>query len=191
MRLIDPLSLKPTKIIMAFLILYFAPMAYSQATIGFERQRAIEMLKTVKSDLKKNYYDINLRGMDIDTRFKEAEEKIKQATTVGMMHAIIAQAVVELNDSHTRYIPPSRAAKFEYGWLMQMIGDKCFITSVKPGSDAAAKGLKAGDQILAIDGYAPSRKILWKIIYRYYNLIREPVLTLPRLKHVGFSFSRY
>ncbi|HEX6728768.1 MAG TPA: hypothetical protein VF074_02100, partial [Pyrinomonadaceae bacterium] len=42
---------------------------------GFERDRGRTMLNVIKGDIKKNYYDPNFRGMDVDARFKEAEEK--------------------------------------------------------------------------------------------------------------------
>jgi len=60
---------------------------------------------------------------------------------------------------------------------------------VKPKSDAEAKGLKPGDQIVAVDGYAPSRENMWKMYYRYYALmpargmrllIRSPGQAEPR-----------
>jgi carboxyl-terminal processing protease len=53
---------------------------------------------------------------------------------------------------------------------MQVIGDKCYVASVKPGSDAEAKGLKAGDLVLSIDGREPVRQNLWLISYVYYSL---------------------
>ena len=39
---------------------------------------------------------------------------------------------------------------------------------MKPKSDAEAKGLKAGDEILAVDGLRPTRDNIWKMYYRYY-----------------------
>jgi C-terminal processing protease CtpA/Prc len=53
---------------------------------------------------------------------------------------------------------------------MQMIGNKCFVTAVKPKSDAEKQGLKTGDEILSIEGFRPNRKEMWKINY-YYNAL--------------------
>src|SRR5438067_1343693 len=92
------------------------------------------------------------------------------------MYGIIAQAVLDLNDSHTTFVPPSRTARINYGWRMQMIGDKCFVTAVQPGSDAEAKGLKPGDQVLSVNGFQPTRDNLWKMQYLFNVLRPQPGL---------------
>jgi carboxyl-terminal processing protease len=144
--------------------------AYAQ--LGpFDRDSARAMLDEVKNDLKKNYYDPSLHGLNLEARFKEAEERIKQAQTRDQLIIPIAQTLLDLNDSHTFFFPPFRAARVRYGWRMQMVGDTCFITGVNPKSDAAAKGLKTGDVVLAVDGYRPARDNLWKMSYRYYALM--------------------
>lgn len=51
-----------------------------------------------------------------------------------------------------------------------MIGDTPYVVAVKPGSEAEAKGLKVGDVVYSMDGYAPTRENLWKIEYSYYLL---------------------
>lgn len=144
--------------------------AYSQTVSSFERERGRVMLNIVKSDIKKNYYDPNFRGMDLDARFKAAEEKMKQATSIGQILGIIAQVLVELEDSHTFFLPPQRVTRTDYGWQMQMVGDRCFVTAIKPKSDAEAKGLKIGDEVLTVDGFGPTRDNLWKMKYVYYTL---------------------
>lgn len=135
-----------------------------------ERERALSMLNVVKSDLKSNYYDPTFRGMDLETRFKTAEEKIKAATSLGQAFGIIAQVLLDLNDSHTMFYPPRRPESITYGWQMQMIGDKCYVVAVKPGSDAAAQGLKEGDLVTSFMGFKPTRKEFWKMRY-YFNFI--------------------
>jgi C-terminal processing protease CtpA/Prc len=150
----------------------------AQTLDGFERERGRTQLNTIKNEIKKNYYDPTFHGMDVDARFKAADDKIKQATSVGQMYAIIAQAVLDLNDSHTFYIPPERAARFNYGWQMQMIGNRCYVVAIKPGSDAEAKGLKPGDMIQSVSGFTPTRDTLWKMLY-FFNVLRpQPGLHL-------------
>lgn len=59
---------------------------------------------------------------------------------------------------------------------MKMVGDRCFVTAVEEGSDAAAKGLKKGDLISTIDGFTLTRDNLWGVNYVYRALApREKV----------------
>jgi carboxyl-terminal processing protease len=156
-----------------------APQALrAQSFDRIERERALTMLGNVKDQLRKHYYDPAIRGMDVDARFKAAEEKIKQATSLGQAFGIIAQVLLELDDSHTKFYPPSRPERVEYGWEMQMIGDECYVVAVKPGSDAAAQGLKEGDRIIAVERFQPTRKEFWKMRYFYNTLSPRAGLNL-------------
>jgi C-terminal processing protease CtpA/Prc len=142
----------------------------TEKNIGTSRDNGIKMLKVVKEQIKKSYYDPNFHGIDLDARFSVAEQKIKQASTSGQVLGIIAQVVVDLNDSHTLLIPPLREAVAVYGWQMQIIGDACYILAVMPGSDAEKKGLRAGDRVISLDGVEPTRDTMWKMKYYYYGL---------------------
>jgi carboxyl-terminal processing protease len=150
----------------------------AQPDLNFQRERGRAMLKTIKDDLKKNYYDTNFHGMDVDARFSAADTKIREAESVGQVFGIIAQALIDLNDSHTFFLPPGRSNRTEYGLQMQAYGDKVFVTAIKPGSDAEKKGLKTGDQILSVNGFEPSREELWKLIYMFYTLRPQAGLRL-------------
>jgi C-terminal processing protease CtpA/Prc len=143
-----------------------------------DRDRGIIMLKAARDDIRKNYYDPAFRGIDLDARTKLAEEKIKQAKSNGEMFGIIAQMLLEFNDSHTIFLPPPRSARIEYGWQMQTFGDDCFVIAVKPKSDAEAKGLKPGDKVLKIDGIAPNRSNLWVYNYLYNALSPRPLVNV-------------
>src|SRR5262245_20231834 len=142
----------------------------AQPDLNFQRERGRVMLKVIKDELKKEYYDPNFHGMDVEARFKTADEKIKEAESVGHVFGIIGQVLLDLNDSHTFFLPPSRANRTEYGWKMQAMGDKVFVSAVKPGSDAEKKGVKVGDQVLSLHGFQPSREALWKLTYMFYAL---------------------
>ena len=135
-----------------------------------DRERSHVMLDQVKDDIKGNYYDPNFHGMDLDARFKVAHQMLDKATSLGQAFGIIAQTVIALNDSHTTFFPPATTVRSDYGWQIQAIGDKCYVVAVKPGSDAEAKGLKPGDEVLAVNGIPPVRKELWKLRYLYYTL---------------------
>lgn len=148
-----------------------AATAGAQTLDRFERERAQAMLRNIRDDIKKHYYDPNFHGIDVDARFSLADDKIKEATSIGQAFGIIAQTLLDFDDSHLYFIPPGRAASVDYGWKLQMIGDECFVVAVKPGSDAEAKGLKVGDKVLTLGGFQPTRAILWKMMYAY-NVLR-------------------
>jgi len=158
------------------ILLFLSSDATAQTLDNFNRDRARIMLNDVKDRVKKNYYDPTFHGMNLDARFKAAEEKINQATSLGQVFGIIAQALMDLNDSHTFFVPPTRTARAEYGWKMQIVGDKCYVIAVKPGSDAEAKGLKVGDMILSVGGYGPTRENMWKMEYLFNVLRPQPGL---------------
>lgn len=177
------------KTLLAFALCVFGfhltALGQTPANVGFERSRGRDMLKALKEDIKKNYYDPNFRGIDLEARFKVADEKMQQAQSIGQVFGIIAQTLLDFDDSHTFFLPPSRSDTVEYGWQMQAIGDKCFVVAVKPGSDAEAKGLQPGDQVLNVVGFKPTRELLWKINYLLYSLRPMPVLQLAIQKPSG------
>ncbi|MDQ3799241.1 MAG: S41 family peptidase [Acidobacteriota bacterium] len=157
-------------LLIGFVFFGLSPAASAQKFEGLQREAAKDMLKSVRNEIKKNYYDPSFGGKDVEAIFKDAEKQIEQATSMSQAVAVIAQAVLDLNDSHTIFYPPSRTSKVEYGWQMQMIGDRCFVVAVKPGSDAEAKGLRPGDEIVTVDGFRPKRSDLWIMQYFYYTL---------------------
>ncbi|HEV8591529.1 MAG TPA: S41 family peptidase [Pyrinomonadaceae bacterium] len=153
---------------MAMLQLFFAPVILRAQVSGNDRGMALGLLDMTKDTIKKNYYDPTYHGVDLDFVFDQAKERMKAAPTRDALMLTIASAVLTLDDSHTTFLPPVRAAEVEYGWTAAVIGDDVYIQRVKPGSDAEAKGLKPGDRLLAIDGFRPTRKNLWQMSYRYF-----------------------
>jgi C-terminal processing protease CtpA/Prc len=159
--------------------LIFAPrISDAQEFDRLERGRMKDILKIVKIEVKKNYYDPNFHGIDFEARFQKAEARMDQVTSVSQAYGVIAQVLLDFNDSHLFFSPPPTTVAVEYGWRMQAIGDKVFITEVKPGTDADKKGLKRGDRVLSINGFPPSKKELWKILYTFNGISKKESLIL-------------
>lgn len=165
------------KLAIASLALTLSPIISARAqdkVSDIDRARGQIMLKRIRDELRKNYYDPKFRGMDIEAAFKTAEAKIKDARSLGQIFGIIAQVLGDLNDSHTFFMPPERAGRTDYGWTMQIVGDRCFISSVDEGSDAESKGVKSGDEVLEAGGFILGRPNLWKFQYLYNALRPQP-----------------
>lgn len=175
-------------VICFFVLLFFVSSQPTKAQNGIDetknssassnRARGLKMLKDIKEVIKSNYYDTKFHEIDLDKRFDSAAEKIKTLSANYEIYREIASILLEFNDSHTRFIPPFRTHDVEYGFTMQMIGNDCFIVNVKKGSDAESKQLRAGDTILKIGNYQPTRDNLWMLNYLIYTLDPQPGLSL-------------
>src|SRR5437868_6723309 len=81
--------------------------ASAQSFDGMERNRMKDMLSVVKNDIKKRYYDPTFHGINMDERFKKAEERLDQVKSAPEALAVIAQTLIDFNDSHLYFMPPS------------------------------------------------------------------------------------
>jgi len=149
-----------------------------QPMASLDRDRAQGMLKVVGDEVRKHYYDPNFHGLKWEARIEEANQKIGNANSFGMALSYIAGALDALNDSHTFFLPPQHGVRVDYGFQFQIIGEQCFVTRVRPKSDADTKGVKSGDQILSINGYDVNRDDLWKMQYVFSVLRPQPQLHL-------------
>jgi carboxyl-terminal processing protease len=129
------------------------------------------MLRQVREDVERHYYDPGFHGIDLRARFSAAEQRLSMAPTLADAFSLVSDVLFELDDSHTVFIPPNRRTRLDYGWHMAMVGGVPLIMSVDPGSDAAAQGLAAGDRVLLLNGRAPSRNSLPRLAY-FYRYIR-------------------
>ena len=150
----------------------------AQTYTAVEREQAEAMLRDVADDVKKHYFDPLALGSDWDARVRATREKVDKADSINHALSHIAALLDSLNDSHTFFIPPPRPYRNDYGFQMQMMGDRCFVTRVRPGSDAEAKGLKPGEEVATVDGYAPTREDMWRMKYLFWILEPQPNLRL-------------
>jgi C-terminal processing protease CtpA/Prc len=129
-----------------------------------DRELAQRILSQVHETLKHNYYDPSFHGVDIDARLSKYSAEIKSANTFQAAYRTIESFLIGLDDSHTIFIPPPNSNRVTYGFRIKMNGDQCFVTGLRPNSDAAQK-LRLGDQVLSLDGYTVNREDIWQIEY--------------------------
>ena len=81
---------------LSIIFLVFTSVANAQ-NIGFEKDRHKQMLLMIKNDVKKNYFDPQLKGRDIEADYKTAVEKLDKAASIGQMSGLIAQFLVDFD----------------------------------------------------------------------------------------------
>ncbi|MGC2501349.1 MAG: S41 family peptidase [Silvibacterium sp.] len=146
--------------------------------------RAHMMLRQAYDDVKKNYYDVSYHAVDLDASYRQYDARLDSSQTINQSFRVIAAFLAALHDSHTFFMPPMRANRSTPGFNMEMVGDKCFVTRIRPGTDAATK-LHVGDQVLAFDGFAVRRAELSDMRYFLEILSPAPTETLGILGSTG------
>ena len=152
-----------------------------------QRDRARGMVRDVSEALRKYYYDASFHGVDMQARFKTADALIQNATSFGQAFGAIAEALDGLNDSHTLFQPPTPPVRREFGYEARFVGDECFVTAVRPNSNATGK-LAPGDQLMAIEGTPLTRENYWKTRYRANEIYALATVHIT-VRHAGGSES--
>jgi len=168
-----------------FCALSALPSPFAQQFARADRDFAQEMLRNVAADVPKYYYDPKLHGVDWEAKVRQAKKNIETADSLNNAVSEVAALLDSLNDSHTAFYPPPRTTTHDYGFEMEMIGDHCFVTRVRSGSDAEEKGLKPGDEVLAVNEHPVSRNTIWRIQYIYKVLRPQPGLRLTLADEAG------
>ncbi len=148
------------------------------AISNIDRERALGILYGVSKGIQELYYDPKMNGVDWSAAVANAKTKIAESNSLNEALTQIAIAVDMLHDSHTQFRPPARPYRLDFGFQHQMFWSLCFVTRVRPGSDAEAKGLKPGAQILKMNGVVPSRQSLRSIEYLDNVLNPQPEMQL-------------
>jgi carboxyl-terminal processing protease len=149
------------------------------------REYSLAMLDEMKDILNEYYYDPKLHGIDLKARIEAAKARVKTMEFNWQMYRVLVQVLLEFDDSHTRMMLPPREDYFQYGLAWQMIGEDCYITYVKKGSNAATQGVEPGDQLLLLGKYTPTRQDLWKMNYVLYKLDPSRILSIKIRKPDG------
>ncbi len=172
-------------ILSGILLAAIVSQAQQQAALNKDDQvRVSGMLRDAYTDVKKYYYDPKLEGLDWDARYKQYTAMIGQAHNLGDGFRIVAAFLSGLKDSHTFFTPPERSTRYDTGYRFEVVGDACFITQVRPGTDAASK-VHIGDQVELLDGFTVNRDDFRDLGYFFNILAPQPAEQLDLKSPVG------
>jgi carboxyl-terminal processing protease len=141
---------------------------------AFDYALAHDMLHDAYNDVKKNYYDPQYHGVDLDARYHQYEIRLANNSNIREGMRTVQAFLDGLKDSHTYFIAPDWPFTFEPGFRMQIIGNQCFITHVRPGTDAATK-LHPGDRVIKYNSFTLNREDFDAALNYFTNL--NPILT--------------
>lgn len=160
-------------------------LAAASGSVKTDRELGLMILRGAKQAVIDEYYDPVRLQQVLEPRFAQAEKELQLAKTNGEIFRVIGQAFVDLGDSHTYFIPPSRAAKVHYGWKFRVVGDACLVHWVDPTSDARQQGLAVGDRIETINGIPANRATADNIKYLFYSLDPQAGLMVSAVSPTG------
>lgn len=128
------------------------------------------MLDIARDEVVKEFYDPALVGPEFRARCRAASEALATAKSNDAAMMVIAQPFLDIGDSHTRFLPPTRRDHVQHHWKFQAVGPDIFVSEVDRGSNAEKEGLKVGDRLINIDGIAPTRANRHLLQYLLYGL---------------------
>jgi C-terminal processing protease CtpA/Prc len=141
----------------------------------------VSLVRGILSDaldaVKKNYYDPKFRGIDLDARFHQYDDRIKNAANVGAGFLTIQAFLNGFNDTHLFFEPPQRANEQDNGFEMQMIGNTAYIVRTRPGTDAVSK-VHPGDLVVHYNSYSVNRADYEALRMTYSSLMPQPMSIL-------------
>jgi len=178
---------RPTAIFALAVILARATAGISaeQPKLGGEVQTQLhQILRDAHDEVKKHYYDPKNHGLDWDARYHEYDARISNVHSLGEGFRVVAAFLSGLKDSHVFFVPPDRVNRFEPGYRMSLIGDSCFVTRVRPRTDAESK-LHVGDQIVHLNGFDVNRADFEDVQYYFGLLAPQPAVQLDLRSPAG------
>jgi C-terminal processing protease CtpA/Prc len=141
--------------------------ALGQTREGESRALAARLLNDVHFDVKRSYYDKTFHGVDMEAAYDSARARLSRARSDQERFNAIDRYMNALNDSHTYFVAPRRIGLSDFNFGVRFQGSSLFVVSVDAESNAAAVGLRAGDEIVQFAGQAINRENAHEILLNF------------------------
>jgi carboxyl-terminal processing protease len=125
-----------------------------------QRQLSLQSFEYVWTAIHDRHWQTKPGGLDWQAIHDEFKPKIEAADSMDAVRAVMSEMLARLHQTHFGIVPgdlyssvdPAHPGEATTGIDVRVIGTQVLVTSVEPGSSAAAQGVRPGWQILKIAG---------------------------------------
>ncbi len=160
-------------IILLFLaLLSIAPEVRPQGTTAsvptsapMPREDRLRIFDQVWRAVNDNYYDKRFKGIDWRMQRDLYRPQAETARNSAELYRVLRQMIGKLGDAHTRIYSPEdgfdrhRPSGTTVGVIVRRIDGRPVVTWVDPSSEAARQGVRAGFQVLSVDGLSIEKQL--------------------------------
>jgi carboxyl-terminal processing protease len=162
-------TLSPPRRTLAFVLAIFAlaplaapfPHAAGSRDAGVStgtRDGRLAVFDDVWQTVGARYYDPAMRGVDWARQRETFRPLAEGARTTEEFYTVLRRMIAPLRDAHTRVFAPDERSEWDHptftgvGLSLREIGGALVVTRVERASRAERAGVRAGDELLSIDG---------------------------------------
>ncbi len=125
-----------------------------------QRQLSLQSFEYVWTAIRDKHWETKPGGLDWQAIHDEFKPKIEAADSMDAVRALMSQMLARLHQTHFGIVPAdlysnvdaSHSGDVSAGIDVRVIGAQVLVTSVEPGSSAAAQGVRPGWALLKIAG---------------------------------------
>jgi carboxyl-terminal processing protease len=135
-----------------------AAAASPPSSLTATRAGRLAVFDDVWATVRARYYDPALGGVDWQAWGASLRQQAAEAQTQSELYAILRRLVAPLQDAHTRVYAPGEYADWQRprylttGVALSELAGALVVARVEPDSAAARGGVRAGDELLSVDG---------------------------------------
>lgn len=122
------------------------------------REGRLAVFDDVWATIGARYYDPALRGVDWAQQRATFRPLAEEARTSAEFYTVLRRMIAPLHDAHTRVYAPDERSEWDHptftgvGLALREINGALVVSSVERGTSAAHANVRAGDQVLSVDG---------------------------------------
>jgi carboxyl-terminal processing protease len=125
-----------------------------------QRQLSLQSFEYVWTAIRDKHWQTKPGGLDWQAIHDEFKPKIEAADSMDAVRAVMSEMLARLHQTHFGVVSgdlysnvdASHSGDETVGIDVRVVGAEVLVTSVEPGSSAAAQGVRPGWEILKIDG---------------------------------------